>query len=281
MTIKVEIICDSIGYTEKRLTTFLLTYPRFIHSEIMTHRVFSRNASSSRAIPAERMIRTVLDNPAMPVVWTTTNAGMQGGPPLMGEERTWAQQVWNDALGDAVKRARELLDAGIHKSIANRLLEPFAHMTTLVTATEWDNFFALRINTQAQPEFHALAWDMGAAYLQNRPTFIDRKEWHIPFIKEEERDLPIETRLKIGTARCARTSYINFYGQNNVAADEVLHDRLKENGHWSPFEHLARPGEKESNLRGWIQYRKSFYGENIANIDLRALLAAQPRPGDA
>ena len=65
--IKAKIIADSINSKRCRLTSWVLEYPRFIHAEIMIHRVFSRNAASSRAIPTEKIIQNIIDDPAMPV----------------------------------------------------------------------------------------------------------------------------------------------------------------------------------------------------------------------
>lgn len=270
--IDVKIIADSIntanGY---RITTALWTYPRFIHSEVMTHRVFSRNAASSRAIPVERMIRAVEENPAMPLVWTTAQKGMQGGPPLEGDDAAYAEATWRAAMCEAVARARDLLSRGVHKQVANRLLEPFAHITTLVTATEWGNFFALRAHPAAEPTFESLARMMLDAYRSSEPTPLEPGAWHLPFGEKMRPDVPIEERLKVCTARCARTSYVSFDGDFTPEQDMDLHDRLAASGHWSPFEHAAQAmgavtvggvSDQSGNFRGWKQYRKSFPNEN-------------------
>lgn len=269
--IEAKIVTDSISEADVRLTTMLLTYPRFIHSELMTHRMFSRNAASSRAIPFERMVETIRNNPAMPVKWGTHQKGMQSGPPL--ESTFYVKEVWLDALHDAIKRAQELNEYGIHKSITNRLLEPFAHMTTIVTATEWENFFALRAHPDAQPEFQELAYQMLDVYLDNKPTPRAFGEWHLPFVKPEDPPMPLAQQVRVSVARCARVSYATFK-ESSVIDDIALCDRLISSGHWSPFEHVATPFNHDkftdSNFRGWNQWRKNFPNEN-RTTDLQLL----------
>lgn len=260
MTISSQIIADSLNpLTGDRLTSFMLTYPRFIHSELMTHRVLSRNASSSRAIPIEKMIAMIEENPAEPVEWGTNQKGMQAGNPLEGHERALARAAWHFGLGKSVTTAHTLLERGVHKQIANRVLEPWAHMTTLVTATELGNFFKLRAHPDAQPEFQELAYEMLDSYLNHEPKILNIGEWHLPFDMHDDK-LDINTKIKVCVARCARTSYIAFDGSYSVEADVAMHDRLLNNGHMSPFEHIGTPnyGERTNtgNFRGFTQYRQ-------------------------
>lgn len=267
-----KVVADSrCGATGCRITSFLLTYPRFIHSEVMTHRVLSRNAASSRAIPVERMIRAVEENTAMPLVWTTAQKGMQGGPPLSGEAKEAAVARWNEAMRDAVRHARALLYLGCHKQVANRLLEPFAHMTTLATATEWGNFFSLRAHPLAEPTFEALARLMLAAYTTSVPADLGPGEWHLPFGEKMRPAAPLDERLRVAVARCARTSYVSFDGEFTPEQDMELHDKLAASGHWSPFEHPACALEgpwHSGNFVGFAQYRKSFPDENRSHPDV-------------
>jgi thymidylate synthase ThyX len=257
--ITAEIIKDSLNtHSGNRITTFILTYPRFIHSELMTHRTFSRNAASSRAIPVEKMMDAIWDNPAVPVEWGTTQKGMQAGPPLAPELETLAKELWWDGLANTMGIVKELLRLGLHKQIANRLLEPWAHMTTLVTATEYGNFFRLRAHPDAQPEFQELAFTMLDLYLQHEPIRMEPGEYHIPFDPGEEVDL--RSRLAVATARAARISYTTHDGDHSVESDVKLHDRLLASGHMSPFEHAAQAhsspfARQWANFRGWVPYR--------------------------
>ena len=123
--IEAKIIEDNIAPSGVRLTTFVLTYPRFIHSEFMTHRVFSRNASSSRAIPVKKQIEMVVTECAIPLAFTKNQKGMQGGDPLTGDAHQKAVSIWLQARDAMVGFAQQLADLEVHKQYANRLLEPF------------------------------------------------------------------------------------------------------------------------------------------------------------
>ncbi len=284
MPVSALVIADSATPTDVRVTTVKLRYPRFIHSEFLTHRVFSRNASSSRAIPIERMIKDVIDDPAMPVYWGSNKKGMQAGAEV--ENTLLAGRRWLDARDSAVAQARKLNELGLHKQVANRVLEPFAHINVLVTATDWNNFFALRRHPDAQPEIKALADAIAEAMTNSRPKFLNYNEWHLPYIGEEDIKASIEVEgdqalarlLKVSTARCARISYETFEtGKiSTFEEDDRLHTQLvvSQPVHASPAEHQVTPDMKDGsgnwknkhlhgNLRGVIQYRKLIAGEAV------------------
>lgn len=275
--IEAKIVADSINdINRNRLTTFVLTYPRFIHSELMTHRMFSRNAASSRAIPIEKMIERILAEPAGPIYWGKNQKGMQASEELAGEELRQAIDTWHKSCKSQVEYAKKLSKLGVHKQIVNRLLEPFAHMTTLVTATDFANFFNLRADPDAQPEFQELAWQMLELYAINKPTTKKLGEWHLPFAdKYVDEGLSTKDLLRIVTARAARVSYMNFEGDFDHDKDYDLHDKLAQSGHWSPFEHAAiavAANDYVGNFHGWLQYRKTFLTENRSLLDTDQLL---------
>ncbi len=262
--IKAEIIADSENLCGNRITTWILTYPRFIHSEFMTHRVFSRNAASSRAIPITKMISSVKDNPAMPEYWGKNQKGMQASEELSVEEQEKAKAIWLDARDAAIGYVLQLSDIPAHKQIANRLLEPWFHITVLATATDYENFFALRAHKDAQPEFQKLAYTMLELYNSQKPALIKPGEWHVPFADKHCEGMSLEEKLKVCTARAARTSYLTFDGKIDPKEDFRLHDMLMEGGHWSPFEHAAQALDEPiyvGNFKGWKQYRKTFSAE--------------------
>lgn len=261
------IIADSLAPCGKRLTTFVVTYPRFILAEINTHRQLSRNSASSRAIPVEKRIEAVINDPVVPVHWGKNQKGMQADTELDGDGTIEAMVAWYAARDDAVKHAKRLLNLGVHKQVVNRLLEPFTYVTTIVSATEWENFFSLRTHKDAQPEFRRLARHMLEEYVSSRPVPLEVGQWHLPFVEEvpvSGDDPYIISMLKIATARCARVSYLNFDGTIDPQKDYDLHDRLLAAGHMSPFEHCARAEEfpgRSGNFVGFTQYRKTIKGE--------------------
>lgn len=284
--IQAKIVADSVAPSGARLTTFVLTYPRFIHSEFMTHRMFSRNASSSRAIPVKKQIQMVLDNPAIPLAFTKNKAGMQGGSLLLGDEHDAAVDAWLFARDQAIDAANLLADLEVHKQYANRILEPFAHITVVCTATDYANFFALRYHSMAQPEICELAKQMWEVYSTSEPEEMVENEWHLPFVpwKEQNRmmqaggpltgDEKHTNLIKMSVARCARVSYLNHEGKTpTVEEDLALYDRLLGQLpiHASPAEHQARASSdldlQSGNFRGWTQYRKTLEHENITTFE--------------
>ncbi len=272
MGFSARVLLDSISPAHVRLTTMEVRYPRFIHSEVMTHRVMSRNSASSRAIPVRKMIDAVRDDPAMPTWWGKNQAGMQAREELDGAARALAQTEWRHALDDALVHAERIAasDINLHKQLVNRILEPFAWITVIMTATEWANFFTQRTHEDAQPELKHIADMMLEKYRASEPRRLALGEWHTPLIlADEEGVLSVEDRLKISVARCARVSYLSHDGTRDHAKDVELYERLVgggANGHWSPFEHIATPlpdaDRWSGNFRGWEQYRKRFAQEH-------------------
>lgn len=306
MTITATIIADSVSPQGIRLTTMQLRYPRFIHAEFMTHRMFSRNASSSRAIPVERLIEDVIRDTAMPIHWGKNQSGMQAREEHNGlvEVYGWGGGTersnlgaWNLARDNAIKAARAFHAAGYHKQIVNRLLEPFSHINVVVSATEWNNFFALRKHEDAQPEIKKLADEMWWAMRNSEPVLLQPGEWHLPYVLGKEAAESLvggdkkpnwDFLRRLSVARCARVSYLTHEGKAPlIQSDLDLYERLVSSVplHASPAEHQATPDEGcicvdasrgprerkpfwqwnnphlHGNLRGWQQFRKTLPGE--------------------
>jgi len=262
MSCAVNVLADSIAPNGVRLTTLQLRYWRAIHSEFMTHRVFSRNASSSRAIPIKKVIQQVWNDPAGPVYWGANQPGMQASTELTGWRNRIARFLWRLASKVACGFAWCLMEVGLHKQVANRLLEPWQRINVLVTSTEWDNFFNLRCHPDAQPEIKELAEAIRGALASSVPKFLNIGEWHLPYITEDElTKYDVGTLVKVSTARSARVSYLTFDNKPSKLEDDIrLHDRLvvAEPMHASPAEHQATPLETDAfcrNFRGWRQYR--------------------------
>lgn len=277
MSIQVKIIADSISkHSGKRLTTMQLKYQRFIHSEFMTHRVFSRNASSSRAIPVAKMIEQVRNDPAMPIHWGKNQPGMQAKEEI--QHVFTGKELWKISARNAAEVAEEMNKLGLHKQVVNRILEPYQWIHVVVTATEWDNFFELRYHEDAQPEIYELAKLMRYTMDTSEPKVLSYGDWHLPYVTEEEYvNLDIEIAKKVSAARCCRVSYLKHDGTNSTIEEDVaLCDRLAgaKPIHASPFEHIATPdlfsegnppdmvvgcwsnSSLHGNFVGWIQYRK-------------------------
>lgn len=294
--IDATIIADSKNEHGERITTFVVTCPRIVLAEFNTHRMFSRNSASSRAIPFYKMLEKVTNHPFIPIKWMKDHKGMQGNVYFETSESEAIRLNWEIARDNAIQQATMLSKLGLTKQIVNRLLEPFMWHTIIVTATEWSNFFALRDHEAAEIHIADLAHKMRTEYRFSTPKQLKAGEWHIPFgdnidITDIDDNPNSWIRIKIATARCARVSYDNFDGTDDYAKDIALHDRLSSMGHWSPFEHCAQAmtvkeyetsisGEINAhagtlheihtgdmgwsgNFKGFVQYRKTFENENI------------------
>jgi thymidylate synthase ThyX len=272
-----KILKDSISHEGHRLTTFEVTFPRIVLAEFNTHRVFSRNSASSRAIPVSKMLARVMEDPFIPTYWGKNQKGMQAAEELSSDAQARAEHKWLQARDHAVETVRQLQapDIDLHKQIANRLLEPWLWHSCIVTATEWANFFALRDNKMAQPEISTPARMMRGLYETNVPVE-PYGDWHLPLVFEEDhRDAlrlygtsSMATLIKISCARCARVSYLTHDGKRDMVEDIALYDRLASSGHMSPLEHAARPRtetepEMIGNFKGWVQHRKTLRGEAV------------------
>jgi thymidylate synthase ThyX len=294
MTIRAQIIADSVSREGHRLTTFQLRYPRFIHSELMTHRVFSRNASSSRAVPVARLIEDLQRDPAVPVHWGANQKGMQAGDELHDSDRRECLRSWLYARDVAIEQAQRMLKLGLHKQVANRILEPWSHINVVVTSTSWANWYALRDHHDAMPEIEALAKAMLQCHQESEPLLVEPGCWHLPYIADSDIEDAcasetidedfIEILKKVSVARCARVSYLTHEGKiSTVEEDLDLYGRLlcRSPLHASPAEHQATPDEHDGlntdgefswvnpawhgNFTGWKQLRKMLDNEYVAD----------------
>lgn len=262
-----RIVADSINNSGNRITTFELEYHRFIHSELMTHRLFSRNAMSSRAVPVSKMIEQVRNNPATPIHWGKNQAGMQAAEVLVEESLDNAKRQWKQSAIYAASQAEIMSSIGSHKQIVNRLLEPFQTMKTVLTATEFDNFFWLRCDSDAQPEIQELANCMFEAMKQSEPEVLESEQWHTPYVEHifkggkfesycltDEEDnviklLTEEEAKAISASCCAQVSYRTLNNTYEKAMDIYSKLASGRKVHASPFEHIATPMEYPSHKR--------------------------------
>lgn len=277
--IEVKIIADSISEKGDRLTTLHCTYHRFIHPEVLTHRVFSRNSRSSRAVPTNKLIKEINENPALPIYWGKNKSGMQASEELSYAKSSECAQEWMDAAKDAMFHSNFMKENDLHKEEANRILEPYIFIDTLITSTEWSNFFELRISEYAQPEIRELARCIKEAIDISTPNELEPGYWHLPYILEDDPcwlNNTYEELRMISAARCARISYRPFDGSEiNTEKDLELAKRLIRDKHYSPTEHQGTPIEDNedfpyeegvthldrygnlhsNNFKGWVQFR--------------------------
>lgn len=250
----VRVETDTVDSCAGRITTVVATYPRIIHSEVMSHRRITKNASSSRAIPARKMLQQVKDFPFVPLRFGAAQPGMQ----MSSRNIETAETCWVEAKNNVLRQAEELIDAGVHKSIINRMLEPWSWITVVMTATEWNNFFHLRRHDDADIHIHLLADLIYDAITKSQPR---ESSCHMPFIEPEIiRDFEFDDLANISAARCARVSYLGHDGTKSVVRDLALAKKLRGGsggiGHWSPFEHFAKSDIwSDSPYLGWQSYR--------------------------
>lgn len=267
--ITAKIVADSVSSVSgDRITTFELEYHRYIHGEVMTHRMFSRNAASSRAIPVKNMLELVRNSPAMPIHWGKNQAGMQAkeecDEPLgfdqelsNGWKNLTKDVAWKAGADNAAMLAEKFSEACYHKQIVNRLVEPFQMIKVVVTATSFDNFFWLRFHEDSQPEICELARCMLVAYKRSKPQKLNPGEWHLPFVYSERYEdglkyyqqdedgqmffIDTEAALKLSASCCAQVSYRK--SDNSLEKAETVWERLvaSQPVHASPTEHQATP----------------------------------------
>lgn len=344
--IEARIIADSINPVGNRITTFILTFPRFILAELNTHRAFSRNSASSRAIPFAKMVKMVEEDPFIPIAWQKDHKGMQGTEYFTNPDDI-SKLVTNHlrARDKAVEFATYQNELGLTKQLCNRYLEPFMWHTCIVTATDFENFFNLRtpqytfeeyndyeeviathvfhskkdalkelgnfysterkkfiedfdlidwlmVDTQgAEIHMRLLAESMWDALNESKPQLLNVGEWHIPFgdnmdkpffRKEEDEGTVVEwipdpqfdgewvngwkseQKRMVAVARCARLSYNTHDGEMDYQKDIAMYEKLRKDGHWSPFEHIAFALDqplRHGNLIGWVSQRTMLENE--------------------
>lgn len=271
------LVLDSVTEAGKRLTCFKLRYPKMVHGDFMTHRVFSRNASSSRAIPTAKLSAGEIYVPD----FRENKAGMQPGAYLDDAAQRDAADLWSAAANTCLNTARQLSDKdglNVHKQWTNRMLEWFGHINVIVSATDFDNFIGLReelddaANPMAQDEIYFQATGIRDLLASHEPTLLKQGEWHLPFMLREEAEMTIKDRLRISAARCAGISYETVDGQPMTIerAEKVCGKLLTARRvHASPFEHQGTPDPRNEaphlhgNFDGWVQHRKLIPNECI------------------
>lgn len=251
---------------DTRLTTLQVRYPRIILPEVNTHRIISKNTQSSRAKPVKKLIKELEDdnNCFVPLKWTRNKKGMSSNDSVSVENSVKADLAWFDLKEKAIAVAKELLSLGVHKQHANRVLEPFLYVNSVLTSDNWDHFLKLRLHHTAQPEIRELAHCIDAALKNSEPV---KRNFHLPYVRDE--DVKLVSNIctdkkclnenseekfylllklsKISAARCARVSYTPFDSDKvDISKDIGLAEKLLKPSdepdapkHMSPFDHPA------------------------------------------
>jgi thymidylate synthase ThyX len=259
-----RILADSRNQeTNDRLVSFeIANFPKVLLQELNTHRLLSRNAASSRAMPVAKVIERVKTEPYIPT-FRENQRGMVGKVLVDQERADKAVHIYKTALDRAIEQAEQLGALQIHKEAVNRLLEPFMTVPVIVSGTEWQNFFNLRTSPNATPDFQAVALLLEKLYRSNRPQVLSHGEMHLVYSDYIPDHLSLIDRLKVMSARCARISYTN-HGSNvmDIEKDLQLAENLLQDGHLSPLEHLAWAiGKREGlgintrNYQGFLSFR--------------------------
>lgn len=263
---RARVVADSIGAVNPRLTSVAVTFPHLILPQVLTHRAFGRNTSSSRATPAKRLVGMVRKNPAMPIEWGKNRAGMQATEELSPFRQKMMRALWLGGMRVMTTAALTADKLGAHKQVTNRLIEPWSHVNMLITATDWDNFFALRLHEDAQPEIRELARVIHEAMSKSKPKLLKPGQWHLPYVETDIEDdgeqsytlrlthpddevqgtqlLDLNQAIRVSVARAARNSYFTHDGKiPTLEQDLSLYDRLVGAVplHASPTEHQACP----------------------------------------
>ena len=294
--ISAKIIADSLGPDGIRMTTMEIEYPRFILAELNTHRMLSKNSASSRAIPTKALLEQIRSNPAAPIHWGKNQVGMQAKEELVGFDLAEAKSAWQDAANSAANIAEYMANTGVHKQITNRITEPWMTMKTVISGTEWANFFYLRNHKDAQPEIQQLAKVMYAAMIASKPTQLLVNEWHLPYVHtcrdmlnnifyrdSDGTELSLEDARIVSASCCAQVSYRR--NDDSLEKAKKIYKQLIEStpAHASPVEHQATPmmptrfpfdlagvthldsknKRWSGNLQGWIQFRKLIPAEAV------------------
>jgi len=247
----VKVIADSVSAeTGDRIMSLQVTGWRFTLAEVNTHCLFVRNSASSRAIPVLRRLEDYRVSPAYPVQWPCERKGMSGGEELTGEDLASARELFQYLRGATAEEVEHYLSRAqrlygdewrshvLHKSLLNRLLEPMQWHTMLLTFhLPAENFFTQRANSKAQPEFRVVAEMMRQAAEEHVPAQLRAGEWHLPYAQPDDGD-GYDPRY-LSAARCARLSYLTQEGLRDPQEDINLANRLMEDGHWSPYEHVC------------------------------------------
>jgi len=279
--IKAKIVQDSSLPTGERLLTFSVMYGRLIHSELLRHRAASHSVKSSRAIPTHKYRAEVMENIYVPVKFGTKKKGMQAGEPTF-LTKFYGEKIWKLSSKFACFFHWMMEKFGIHKEVANRVLEPYVWVeeTITVEADALKEIANLRVHDDAQEDVRRIVEEMVYEMDKSTPVELNQGQWHVPYVVRRQVEnemiytdntgnkLTLDQAIVCAAARCARSSYANHdNSMSSYDKDIGLAKQLvgSEPMHLSPFEHQARPftddtekSQYSSNFRNFFQQRKAI-----------------------
>lgn len=291
--ISAKVVADSISEAGQRITTLEVELPRIVLAEMNTHHDIMKNCSSTRAITLAKAIEQVEQNGFEPVYWGKNKSGMAASEEL--EDIYGAKVCWDLAKDKAVMYTETLCDRGLHKQIAGRLLEPFQMVKQVLTATNWDNFFNLRIHPTAQPEILMLAYKIYKAIEASKPTMLKSGEWHLPYVDrgfevtfkgdtvtyhvgdfgiEGFKYLTLEEAKRISASCCAQTSYRNT--DDSLEKADSIFDMLVNVDviHSSPAEHQATPIKRSCDVMGVNNYDPATWEDGVTHMNRNGVVCS-------
>ena len=288
MPMSVKIVADSLNVaTGDRITTVELLCPQPLWGEFLTHRLFSRNAGSGRAVPIKRFRETVLADPYVPASWKAAQKGMGATKDMSDDDQRLAKVIWSGLLSECASANERLERMGVCKKQANNAMRPFYMVPAVVTATEWRNFLKLRTNRETvEPDMYLMSVELERLMKESKPVELRPGEWHLPYVTagdmlrlEEEPSMISACRLSAG--RCAGVSFFR-HGVDREPEDSIklCRDTLESNGHWSPLEHPAMALPERvmvGNFVGWWQFRKAFRSEDGGDVDAKVITGKESR----
>lgn len=263
--IRAEIVADSLSPQGDRLTSLLITFPRIILAEVNTHRMLSKNTASSRAIPFNKMVEAVKENPFIPIAWQKEHKGMQGSDYITDQEEIQFRiEQWLKARDLAVDKAEDLDALHVTKQLCNRLLEPFMWTTMLITGSKegWDNFFELRCPQYQMSSLSSICKSKKEAF---KAWSLDRNPDNMKWLKINK------GQAEIHIITLAEAIY--------DAMNESTPKQLK-SGEWHiPFEDIITESSVDSYLKKVMDMREDgLWGDELiqeARIKISTAMAAR------
>ena len=275
-----KVVADSIGPSGCRITTLEVTYPLAVHWDFLRHQSFSmyeqvHSVASNRAIPTNTYLRRIIEDPAEPLWWGKNQPGMVAREEMTGWRLIFGKRIHAFVRFVCVVGAWAMTKLGFHKEVANWNAMPHAWVTQIVTATEWENFDALRIHPAARAEMRKIATMMRDARNASTAQELGVGGWHLPYVSNDEivkaymihddGDDADALLRNVSAARCARVSIVKQGERQGMTVEFSKASKLQSDGHMSPFDHpamaLATP-ERVANLRGFKSARKFIPNED-------------------